>query len=143
MKVERRVASGEGSFQGSLPDRDRFGFALAGLGDLGGAGAFELAVGAPYDDAGASGQGSAWLFSLRASLSTFPGDATFDGGFDNSDPISVLRYLFLDGKLLCPPAANYNGDAHLDTSDVIRMLGGLFLDRSPPASGKDGIVECQ
>lgn len=84
------------------------------------------------------------VLALRASAETVPGDANWSGGFDISDPIAVLGYLFLGGEaLLCPPAADYNGDGEVMISDPIRMLGVLFGGEAPPTTRDGGLVTCR
>jgi hypothetical protein len=84
------------------------------------------------------------VLALRASSETVAGDANWSGGFDISDPISVLGYLFLgDEEPLCPPAADYEADDQLLISDPIRMLGVLFSGLPPPGISDDGRVNCR
>ena len=60
-----KISATQGGFEGTLDDGDRFGFALAGLGDLDGDGTYELAVGAPWDDDGGIDKGAVWIISLE------------------------------------------------------------------------------
>ena len=46
----QKISDSEGGFTGQLDDNDRFGSSVAGLGDPGGDGTADLAVGAPQDD---------------------------------------------------------------------------------------------
>src|SRR6185436_3117881 len=61
-----RIAAESGGFTGVLADGDRFGAALAPLGDLDFDGTVELAVGAPGASLGGIGRGELWILSLNA-----------------------------------------------------------------------------
>ncbi|MEQ8767063.1 MAG: FG-GAP-like repeat-containing protein [Planctomycetota bacterium] len=54
-------------FAGPIDDGDRFGSAVAGIGDLNGDGIQDLAVGATYDDGGGPDRGAVWILFLDAS----------------------------------------------------------------------------
>ena len=61
------------------------------------------------------------------SRSTLPGDGNGDGVFDISDPVAVLRFLFLGGDAMeSPSAADLRADGRLDVSDAVEMLRRLF-----------------
>jgi len=64
VKGQQKIGDLEGGFTGQLDDLDGFGSGLANLGDLGGDGSLELAVGACCDDDGGSGFGAVWILSL-------------------------------------------------------------------------------
>jgi hypothetical protein len=59
-----KISSGSGGFAGPLRDGDRFGSALAGIGDVDGDGIPDLAVGAIGDDDDALDAGAVWILSL-------------------------------------------------------------------------------
>jgi len=65
VKRQTKISSTSGGFAGPLHDGDRFGTALACLGDLDGDGTTELAVGADQDDDGFFNAGAVWVLSLR------------------------------------------------------------------------------
>jgi hypothetical protein len=56
------------------------------------------------------------------------GDVNGDGGFDISDPVSLLNYLFI-GEYTpdCVLLYDFNGDRSVDISDPVSMLSILFL----------------
>lgn len=60
------IAEGQGDFGGDLDAGDRFGDAVAEIGDLDGDGWNDLAVGAPFDDDGGSDRGAAWILFMAA-----------------------------------------------------------------------------
>ena len=63
---EQKISGNAGGFGGSLSDDDLFGDALAGIGDLNGDGAFDLAVGVPGNDNGGTDRGGVWILFLDA-----------------------------------------------------------------------------
>ena len=57
---------------------------------------------------------------------------------DISDPIVLLRHLFLGGaEPPCKEAANAEDDDKLDITDAIAILGHLFLGKGPLAQPFD------
>lgn len=66
---QQKISNLQGNFTALLDDNDEFGGALAGLGDLDGAGASAgaLAVGAVYDDDGGLDRGTVYILFLNAS----------------------------------------------------------------------------
>ncbi len=64
--ISTKIADNSGGFNGDLDDNDRFGSALAGIGDLNGDGARDLVVGAPMDDDGGDDRGALWVLFLNA-----------------------------------------------------------------------------
>ncbi len=85
---EQKISSDAGGFRGDLDNSDLFGSALAGIGDLNGDGAFDLAVGAPGGD---SGRGEVWILFLdaagrvRQEQTIADGTGGFGGDLDNDD----------------------------------------------------------
>ncbi len=59
-----RISDSKGGFDGQLADGDRFGCALANIGDLDDDGLSDLAVGACDDDDGGSGKGAVWILFM-------------------------------------------------------------------------------
>lgn len=65
VKSSQKISDTQGGFTGALDNGDYFGASLAGLGDLDGDGINDLAVGATYDDDGASSNsGAVWILFL-------------------------------------------------------------------------------
>ena len=65
VRDQRKIASGEGDFQGNIGDDDHFGSAIASIGDLDGNGVSDLAVGAPFNDDGGSDRGAVWILFMK------------------------------------------------------------------------------
>jgi hypothetical protein len=64
--TQQRIADHAGGFDGELDDGDRFGAALASIGNLNGDNVTHLAVGAPGDDEGGTDRGAVWILFLNA-----------------------------------------------------------------------------
>lgn len=54
------------------------------------------------------------------------GDINADGGFNISDPIFGLEYLFGGGPLFCAKALDVNDSGATDLADIIFTLGAIF-----------------
>ncbi len=67
------------------------------------------------------------------------GDVNFDGAFDISDAITILRCQFLGGRCpSCLDAADFNDDGRIDISDPTYLLNWRFLGGpSPPVPFPD------
>ncbi len=68
--AHRKISATQGGFEGVIDDSDRFGSAVAHLGDVDGDGIGDIAVGAIRDDDGAptavADRGAVWILFLRA-----------------------------------------------------------------------------
>jgi len=69
---QHKISATSGGFAGDLDLDDRFGSALASLGDLDGNRAIDLAVGATFDDDGGTDRGAVWNLFRRPSASETP-----------------------------------------------------------------------
>ena len=65
VREKQKIADGAGDFGGSLDNKDRFGSAIADIGDVNGDGITDLAVGAPNDDDGSRNAGAVWILFMR------------------------------------------------------------------------------
>jgi hypothetical protein len=91
VRDELKIADGAGDFEGDLDDDDRFGSAVAAIGDVNGDGIVDLAVGAPNDDDGPDNAGAVWILFMKSDgrvadwqkVSDKEGD--FDGKLDAED----------------------------------------------------------
>ena len=65
VRAQAKISSTQGGLPAPLRNGDRFGAALASLGDLDGDGRAELAVGVELDDDGGNNRGAVWILSLQ------------------------------------------------------------------------------
>jgi hypothetical protein len=65
VKAEQKLSAAAGGFTGPLAADDRFGAAVAGIGDVNGDGIVDLMIGAPGRDDGGSGRGAAYVLLLN------------------------------------------------------------------------------
>jgi hypothetical protein len=86
VRQKQKIAGGAGDFGGNLDDDDRFGSAIADIGDVNGDGIMDLAVGAPNDDDGSNNAGAVWILFMRmdGTVETWQKISTDAGGFDGN-----------------------------------------------------------
>jgi hypothetical protein len=65
VRSQLKISSTEGNFDTDLNDGDRFGAAVAGIGDLNQDARIDLAVGAPGDNDGGTDRGAVWILFLE------------------------------------------------------------------------------
>jgi len=65
VRAQQKISAAKGGFEGELGAGDRFGLAVAALGDRDGDGFVDLAAGAPFADDGGADQGALWLLALE------------------------------------------------------------------------------
>jgi cysteine-rich repeat protein len=125
VKASQKITEGVGGFSGSLDTSDRFGAGLANLGDLGGDGRPELAVGARFD--GANDGGAVYLLSLNSNGTVHSqvmiesGANGFDGPTDALDKFTFpTRIGDLDGNGVGDLAvgAGFDDDVGVDSGAV-------------------------
>jgi len=105
VKSHQKISDTEGAFTGILDNDDRFGRAVASLGDLDGDGVGDLAVGAFLDDDGGTNRGAVWVLFLNdnGTVKSHRKISDTEGGFtgilDNGDLFgaSVASLGDLDG----------------------------------------------
>jgi hypothetical protein len=141
VRAHQKISATEGGFAGPLLDGDRFGSALAGLGDLDGDRIADLAVGAKQDDDGGANCGAVWILGLER-------DGTVKGSAKISAAQSPLAGLLsADDRFGCAlarvPDLDLDGVPELavgaDQDDDVSSASGaayvLFLD---PLGGVKG-----
>ncbi len=65
LRSELKISATAGNFDTDLDDGDRFGAALAGIGDLNTDGRSDIAAGAPFDDDGGTDRGAVWILFME------------------------------------------------------------------------------
>jgi hypothetical protein len=133
---EQKISESEGNFDGVLADDDRFGSAVAVLGDLEVDGVTDLLVGAPLDDDGGNDRGAVWILfmnddgtvDLEAKLSDTEGN--FRGDLDDGDrfgsALTGIADLNGDGFIDLAAGAPFDDDGGDDRGAVYVVF--LLLD---------------
>ncbi len=77
---------------------------------------------------------------VGAATSLIRGDANTDGGFDISDAIFLLDFLFIPGSATppCMDSADTNDDGSVNLADAVTVLGNLFSGGAPIAAPHPG-----
>lgn len=91
VRSDQKISAEKGGFSGDLDSDDRFGSAVANIGDLENDGVIDIAVGAPNDDDGGDKRGAVWILFLNSNgtvdinqkISSNAG--AFGGGLDDDD----------------------------------------------------------
>lgn len=150
VKGHQKISDTTGGFTGALDDVDRFGWALAAVGDLNGDGIADLATTAQRDDDGGADRGAVWLLCLDGVTADTDGDGLTDDdevdiyGTDPNDPDSDDDGL-MDGVEVdmaqgtgCPDPLDADSDGDL-ISD-----GGEVANGSDPCTSdtdEDGLCD--
>jgi hypothetical protein len=135
-----------GGFDGNLADDDRFGSAIADIGDVNGDGIVDLAVGAPNDDDGPVNAGAVWILFMRmdgkveSKQKISSNSGGFDGNLDTDDQfgaaVAGIGDLDNDGTPDIAVGAPGNDDGGTDRGGVwILFLNadGRVRDQQKPA----------
>ncbi len=133
---EQKIAFEVGGFGGAIDDGDRFGSAIANIGDLNSDGITDIAVGVDLDDDGGTNRGAVWILFMnddgtvaseqKISLSegNFAGDLADDDMFGSS----LTRIADLDGDGNFELAVGASGDD--DGGPERGAVWILFLDEN-------------
>jgi hypothetical protein len=145
--TQQKIADNTGNFDGTLNNGDRFGSAVASIGDLDGDGVTDMAVGAPGDDDGGTDRGAVWILFLNADgtvrLKRKIADSTggFDGTLNDGDRFgsAVASIGDLDGDgigdlAVGAPDANENGPGR-------GALWILFMDQDGRVRSQQKITD--
>ncbi|MCP3902685.1 MAG: DUF11 domain-containing protein [Planctomycetes bacterium] len=132
---QSEIAPGLGGFTGT-PGADEFGSAVVGIGDVNGDAVFDVAVGAPGDDAGE--RGAVWVLFLMPGGTVIgeqkigDGAGGFTGALDDGDrfgsSIAWLRDLDGDGRTDLAVGAPGDDDGGADSDRGAAWV--LFLDET-------------
>jgi hypothetical protein len=124
---EQKIADDTGDFKGQIDDDDRFGSAVAAIGDMNGDGIPDLAAGAPNDDDGADNAGAFWILMMQA-----------DGRVDGWQKVSESAGGF-DGNLDADDhfGAAITGIGNLDNSELTDLAVGAPGDDGDGDDGAD------
>lgn len=146
------IGQSAGGFGGTLAPTDRFGTALANLGDLDGDGVADLAVGAPAGDTAVGlDRGVVWILFLNANGSVKSevrigtGEGGFTGTLDDADgfggALALLGDLDADGNPELAVGASGDDDGAPDAGAVwVLTLGssGTVLSESKISATSGG-----
>ena len=128
VKSEQKIADGAGGFTGNLKDGERFGNAVASIGDLDGDGVTDLAVGADLSDIGGTDRGAVWILFLdrdgrvKSQQKIADGDGGFKGDLNDGDQfgsaVAGLGDLDGDGTIDLAVGANHSDAGGTDRGAV-------------------------
>ena len=147
VRLYQKISDSAGGFGGNLKDGDEFGSAVAAIGDLDGDGITDLAVGAPYTDAGGTDSGAIWILFLdtdgkvKAQQKIAEGAGGFNGNLKSGDRFgnAVTGIGDLDGDGINDLAVG------ADLSDIGGTDRGavwiLFMDRDGRVKSKQKIAD--
>jgi len=141
---ELMISEGMGGFTGDLAAEDRFGSALAALGDLDGDGNEDVAIGARDNDGGAD-RGAIWVLFLddTGSVRGFQKISSAEGGFrgllDNGDMfgsgIAYLGDLNGDGDVEVAVGARNDDDGDAPNQGALYVVTLQDGPATPPVAG--------
>jgi hypothetical protein len=135
---ELEISDTQGGFTGGLAGGDRFGGAVAGLGDVDGDGVADIAVGAPEDSTDGVFAGTVWIVLLNA-------DGTVKGHVEIANGSGGLPPVLGAGDFFGSGVANIgdmdgNGAADLAVGAYTLTTGGAVWILHMSAGAAPGVV---
>jgi hypothetical protein len=147
VRLSRKLSDSSGGFGGTLNDGDRFGSAIASIGDLDGDGVEDLAVGAPYADENGTDRGEIWILfmnrdgSVRSQQKVADGSGGFEGSLSDNDHFgsAVSSTGDLDGDGIPDLEVGAPGDDDGGTDRGAVWI--LFMDRNGRVRSEQKIAD--
>jgi len=147
VKAEQKISHTSGGFGSGLGNSDRFGFSVAGLGDLDGDGVGDIAVGAYQDDDGGSNRGAVYVLFLnsdgtvKSKQKISQNSGGFGSGLGNNDwfGVSVAGIGDLDGDGTVDMVVGAERDDDGDSNSGAVYV--LFLNSDGSVSSKQKVSD--
>jgi len=147
--AQQKISFAAGSFAGNLENGDRFGSALAGIGDLDGDGVNDLAVGTPGTDAVGLDRGAVWILfmnsngTVKSETRIAQNNSQFTGSLADGDQFGIsvtdLGDMNNDGVSDLGVGASFNDDGGVDRG----AIWILFLRRDASVISASRISDTQ
>ena len=147
VRLSQKVSDTSGGFGGTLNDGDRFGSAVASIGDLDGDGTGDLAVGAPYADVNGPDRGEIWILfmgrdgKVSSQQRIADGSGGFKGNLNDDDHFGSAAASAgdLDGDGIPDLAVGAPGDDDGGTNRGAVWI--LFMDRDGRVKSEQKIAD--
>ena len=113
---------------------DELGRSVSGAGDVDNDGLEEVIVGAPFNNAGGTGAGRAYVFGCEAFATSICGDANADEIINVGDIVYLVSYLYKAGPAPVPACVgDVNSDDIVNIGDVVYLVSYLYKGGNSPA----------
>jgi len=111
-----------------------FGHSVSGAGDVDNDGLDEVIVGAPYNSAGGTEAGRAYVFGCEAFATSICGDANGDDIVNIGDIVYLVSYLYKSGPAPAPECVgDVNQDDIINVGDVVYLVSYLYKGGPSPS----------
>jgi hypothetical protein len=120
VRLEQKISTTNGNFNGGLTDGNHFGSSVADLGDFNDDGINDIVAGADQDDDGGSNRGAVWLLFMET-------DGTVNSETKISSTTGDFAGPLTDGTRFGSAVANI-GDLDRDTDSTTDLAVGANLD---------------